>query len=341
MTTKCHWNPDLGWLTPEHLSTCDERDCAGCRPCPKTHCAMRGTCPTHVDPIAGIITCPACIGKVRTKLAKIEDRYAELGEEVEESGAIDTEAVNLYGPAADPFVWERRWRRGEVMQRTDPHHPYAVLGRWDMLIREDYKQPTELSVSVSRARAYLDGMLHVIANDDEQDFELFDREISTCLAHLETALSDSRAPEKGAPCPTCRAEGAERSPRLVKHWAKRAGEYVEGNEDKAWVGDYWQCPHVSAHRWSEAEYRLRVSDDYLEHADKLTADQIHQAHGVPAGTIRRWAAVTRRVVDGELVELPPLIRSVGKSQDGRNLYSVEAVLAVKLSKTRQSSEQVA
>jgi hypothetical protein len=312
---KCHWNPDLGWLTPEHRADCKD-DCAGCRPCPKTHCALKGRCPNHVDPSVGIITCPGCVGKTRAKLAKIEDRYAELGEEIEEDGALNSEAVNLFGPAADPFVWERRWRRGEVMDRTDPHHPYSVLGRWDMVIREDYQQPTELAVSVSRARAYLDSQLARIANDDEQDFELFDREISKCLAHLETALSDSRAPERGAPCPTCadvESAGDEKPPRLVKHWAKRVSEYAEGNEDKAWTGDYWQCPDVTAHRWTEAEYRLRVSGDYLKHAKALTTTQMHEAHGVKPGSLTGWATAGK-------------VRKMGKDHTGRQLYSVDDAL---------------
>ncbi len=283
--TKCHWDTDRGWVTAEHLADCDQHECAGCRPCGLSHCAMRGKCANHVQPIEGIITCPGCIGKVRKVLRDIEDRYDELEVEVEHVG-VNSEVINLHGPAAFRVK----------LAPHDPHHPLLVLGRWDMMVREDYGHPTELAVTVSRSRDYLDQHLGVIANDDEQDFELFGREMHDCLTHLENVLSDSRAPEKGAPCPTCREQDGK-GPRLHKVWAHQVAD------------DHWQCPRDPAHKWGEVDYRARVAGDYLEHADRLTAADMHRQWDIKPGTLRKWAE------RGD-------VEKRGRDDEGRMLYDV-------------------
>lgn len=309
-TPKCHWDADLGWLTPEHKADCQD-DCAGCRPCPKTHCALFGKCANHVDVAAGIVTCPGCIGKVRGDLAAVVDLSTQLLDEAIEKG-VDSEAAVLHGPAAHPeaFAWRRAARAKREglllsdLEADDERHPYLVLGRWDLMIREDYGPATDLEITINRAHDYLSGQLGRIAQDDDQDFEQFAREIRTCRTHLETVLGDSRKPELGVPCPACREGDEENPPRLVK-------KYQSG--DRSGASDEWVCPWDSAHKWSEADYRLRVGGDYVQHADRLTSTQMHEAHGVKPGSLTGWATAGK-------------VRKFGKDHTGRQLYSVEDAL---------------
>lgn len=304
----CHYDAERGWLTVEHVRDCREAGCAGCKPCPETHCDLMGRCSEHVDQGAGIFTCPRCIGKVKRRVHSIVERYAELPAEIEVKG-VDSEALNLHGPAAsaEQLAARRRYdtERGwcdfpRAIAQDDPHHPYAVLGRWDMAIRESYGPATDLFITVSRAADYLTGpVLERFAHT--QEFEDFAREVAQCLIHLETVLSDSREPEKGAPCPACREERPdEHAPRL----RKRYGAEVTGSHDT------WHCPAASAHWWSEVDYRMRVDGDYLQHATTLTASQMHEAYGIKPGTLRKWA------------EREPKIRR-GRNAQGQQTYDVE------------------
>lgn len=310
----CTYDAEQGWLTVEHLRDCKAPDCAGCRPCPKSHCDLMARCANHVEQGAGIFTCPSCIGKVRRHVRQIVERYSELPAEVEVKG-VDSEALNLHGPAAsaEQLAARRRWEgdRGwcdfpRTLAEDDPHHPYAVLGRWDMAIRESYGPATDLFVTVSRAADYLGGpVLDTFAHTSE--FEDFAHDVSRCLTHLEQVLSDSREPEKGAPCPTCRDEGTAYGARRLR---KRYGADVDGKHDT------WHCPTNAAHWWSDADYRMRVDGDYLLHAHALTASQMHEAHGIKPGTLRQWA-------------LRGSVGKRGRNAQGQQLYDVRQAIEAK------------
>ena len=82
----CTWD-GTGWTTPEG------------RPCPETHCAMRGRCPHHVDVEVGQVTCPRCVGRTRKDLEHVELLYATMPAEAVHAG-LDSEAANLAGPVA-------------------------------------------------------------------------------------------------------------------------------------------------------------------------------------------------------------------------------------------------
>jgi hypothetical protein len=369
----CHYDAERGWLTPEHLRDCDDRECAGCRPCPKSHCDLLGRCPNHVEQAAGIFTCPSCIGKVKRTVRKIVDVYAlvevdtwvrglDLGpllEEAAESG-IEGEAFNLIGPAADPdqYAEQRRrlgvhyqrqgwcdWPRHERFHPNDPHHPYAVLGRWDMAMRESYGPQTDLFVTVASAADYLTGpMLEKFAHTSE--FEEFARDVATCLAHLESVLNDTREPEKGAPCRRCPRPG----PRLVKRYAEhveKAGELVhptcscdEVAHCRICAGhdDTWHCPANGEHWWSDADYRRTVDGDYVTHADVLPTRELSERIGVPVSTLRRWAGRTYLGTDehGEAEYGEPRLKPSGRSKDGRRTYSVLAALRLAEERSRVS-----
>lgn len=298
---RCTYDEARGWLNVEHVRDCDDRDCPGCRPCGKTHCGHRG-CSRHVDP-TGTATCGVCIGKVRTKLAAIENLYAlDLPEEALHAG-IESEAFALTGPAADADQMAAKVQRGITVEGAteDDQHPYLVLGKWDLALRETYGPDTGLVVTVSRAREYLASVLHHVA-DDPPTFDQFARDVTACLARLESVAHDSRTPEQGAPCPTCSDQG-ERGPRLRKRYA---------DHDRSGASDTWHCPDDPDHWWSDEDYRLRVGAQYVEHSDRLTCGQLADRFGVPRGSVQGWAS-------------KGLVKKRGKDAQGRMLYDVEDV----------------
>jgi hypothetical protein len=297
---------------------------------------MRGRCASHVDHAAGIVTCPGCIRRARRDLAAIEDLHALMLPEAIEAG-IDSEAANLAGPAASSEQVEGKRgyedaRRGWCAYPRDAEdlHPYTVLGWWDLALRESYGPQSDLFITVNRARSFLDGLLAGMF-PHTREFEEFSKHIARCRNHLEAVLHDSRTPEQGRPCPRC-AEAGDGAPRLQKRYAQHAGAkgYTSCPDPEKCLtcqgaNDTWHCPHVGEHWWTEHDYRDRVAVDYIEHATELPVRELAERCGVPAGTIRRWAAATHRIVGDDVVEVPPLLRSRGRYSDGRKTYRVTDV----------------
>jgi hypothetical protein len=222
-----------------------------------------------------------------------------------------SEATYLAGPAADPRkVAERRVRLMQAIDRLpesvqlkalealpdeDPWHPYAVLGRWDMMLRESYDQPTTLKVTLSRSADYLSGLLERLAQDDDQDFAHFSREIRDCSRHLEATLDNVTRVERGAPCPDC----DKPAPRLVKVYGFHAAH------------DRWQCSRDNTHWWSDDDYRKRIDEKFIVNAEWLPMrDLVRRIEGVSKVAVRKWAERSE----------------VRKRHDsGRIVYSVEDV----------------
>ena len=358
----CHYDGELGWCTTEHVRDCADPPCRGGRPCAEDHCEI-DRCAQHVEHAAGIYTCPRCIRKARRRVREILDLYALADSDVDarlglgplldqagESG-VDSEAFNLVGPAADPGQYaERRrrlgiayaqrgwcdWPRREDFREDDPQHPYAVLGRWDMAIRESYGPQTDLLVTVSSAVDYLSGpVLDRFAHT--QEFEDFTREVGDCLSHLEEVVHNGRQPEKGAPCPACREDGVK-AKRLVKHYAVHPGlpagvgcalpPRTEANRKGCGIcggyEDTWHCPTNPAHWWTDVDYRMRVDGDYLEHATELPAAELAERIGVSVSTVRKWAA--RVWIKETKTWREPLLVSRRRGADGRKLYPVRRAL---------------
>lgn len=347
----CRYNAAEGWLTTED------------RPCPEVHCALLGGCATHVDSAAGLYTCPSCIGKVRSRIARITDLAAITDLDVierdlgysstlldEAEHGVETEAFNLVGPAAAPeqYAEHRRrlglayaergwcdWPRAERFLEDDPHHPYAVLGRWDLEVRELYGPRSDLFVTISSAADYLIAQLAGPFPHTEP-FERFASEVSVCLGHLEAVIHDSRAPEQGRHCPAC-IEADGEGPRLRKRYASHPNakpgdpcrRRADGKPCDVCSGklDTWHCPAVADHWWSETDYRARVDADYQQHATHLPALELAERVGVSLATVRRWTA---RTWDDETDGWqPPRLVSRRTGPDGRKLYSVKAAEGLK------------
>lgn len=306
---------EAGYLVNgEHYDDCeDQAACAGCWPCvprtdhgdPLSHCTARGRCTQHVP--EDVLTCPRCLAKTRDTLVDIERMAADLVPEAIDKG-VDSEAANLAGPAADP--WAMQYRALSAMagripplEDDDSRHPLTVLGWWDEALREDYDQHTLTRLTVARAVEYLNGQLDRFAQDEEQDFPLFVREITACRSRLEAVLHDQRGPETGAPCHLC----PEPQPAL---------RLKRDDRDTSGASDRWTCPTTQAHAWSDAEYRLRVGDDYLAHADRLTASQLERKYRIKPGTLRQWVARKQ-------------VAQRGRDDSGRILYDVAQALAMR------------
>lgn len=224
------------------------------------HCTARRNCSVHVG--AGEITCPRCIGRVRSLLRKIPD-LAALMLPVALTAGVNSEAANLAGPAADVEAWSWRKvaaRQGKawhlsLIEEDDELHPYTVLARWEAMIREDYDQPRDTPTTISEAADYLGRNLGRIAQDPEQDFPLLAHELRKCHQHLESVLATAKRPERGAPCPECTSEETGVGPRLVRefgHWCEdEACEKVHFADDSA---DVWVCPRDRDHTWEHEAY---------------------------------------------------------------------------------------
>lgn len=344
MTAPCYRTDD-GWALDSHIPACTDRGCTGCTPCthddngnPVRHCQHRDYCTTHLRP--GEHACPRCVGKVRGNLDYILTSTAVLAAEAIVAG-VDSEALNLSGPYANVVL--ARWHRvntartGGVLEETDWTHAGVALGEWESIVRELLGHDASLLVSdtLSATVSYLSWVLTDLARSEEHQDTLsaLATAISELRNHIDAVLHDSRAPEKGAPCFTCAlkapaaaADDPVRVPRLFKqhsHWCTR--DSCDKEHDTTGVRDRWVCEKDESHRFTEGEYRLQVERDRIRHSDHLSAADMLERTGVPAGTVRRWAAHTRRRVDGEWVELDPLLRPVGKADNGRLLYRVADV----------------
>lgn len=318
--TECQ-RDDQGYRLTEHQDDCRDRDCPGCVECthddhgnPVRHCPIRKRCTTHLS--FDEYACPRCLNLIRRNLTGILDAVAAMPPEAEESG-IDSPALNHATPSAHPESYRARMRHnttiGHDTEDYDQQDPWAMLGVRERMIRTDLGHDRVLvSPTLAETCAYLGWVLTDLARDEQQTLIVADLldETSRLRSHLEAVLHDSRAPERGAPCPRC----TKPAPRLVKRWAHWCDrEDCTREHDTSGARDTWQCPRDEDHWWSEADYRMRVSDQYLANARRLTAEQMETQHGVKAGSVRGWAS-------------KGLVAKRGKDQRGRTLYDVDDTL---------------
>lgn len=333
----CRYVPDWGHYLPTHEATCRDTTCEGCQPCthdeagnPVRHCTARKNCGGHLS-TSHPATCPKCIAKVRANITWISRNARLLTAAAIESGGVDTEAANLAGPAADPFAWTiRRVRQLQAgvpamsIDPEDPHHPLAVLGRWEVMLREHYHQPPTRTAragsprwtDIMAAAGYLFGRLTAAAQDPDVDWAEMATELYVCRSHMEDILNTARRPETGAPCPSCPEPVTDDDPkppalkRVYAHWCDR--ENCEKEHDTTGASDLWRCPRCDA-EWKEAVYRKWVSDDFLQNSDALTATEMQMTYDIKPSTLRTWAQREE-------------VRKHGKNASGQQLYNVRDTL---------------
>lgn len=328
-------------------------------PCGEDHCQVN-RCTNH---LTSGLTCPDCLARTRDHLHRIVEAAALMLPEAIHCG-INSEAANLAGPAPHPGTTRARWwqarqeasRRAthtnddgttyrdpdqfatlcEQLPHDDPHHPYAVLGRWEMTIREDYNNPSREPITITGSAAYLGRMLYRIANDPNQDFPILERDLRTCARHLDAVLRNNPQTERGAPCHLC-AHGD-----FVKHYTEALGHY--GKRDRAGYlldpegnripADEWRCTNCGA-TLSDTRYRQVVEASYVATADVLTIPDLATRTGIPSATLRRWASGEWR--RGEWVD--PALTPVG-ARNGRKTYRVDDALRLKAARDGKASGSV-
>jgi hypothetical protein len=243
---------------------------------PTRHCTARRSCAQHVG--EGEITCARCLGRTRTDVRRIVALSPLMVVQALGSG-VDSEAANLAGPAADYRVFSARrtldkgwimdhlpsknWERAmrNLIEDDDEWHPYSVTTRWQLMLSEDYGHPLPAKLTTMGAGDYLDRVLHRMAQDPEQDFGLFAREMRQCRNHLEAVIRNSATPERGAPCPDCKDAGhVVRMSREYGHWCDdplcERFHHADDSDDR------WVCPRDRDH-W-------RTHEDYCRWIEERT-----------------------------------------------------------------------
>lgn len=299
-------------IRDRHGDECPGEDqCRGCQPCPQPHCRVCNH--DHAEN-----ACPTCLGDTREALDDIARMCRSLPAEVLHKG-VESEAMNLLGPVADPE------QTGHVLASIRVHrlpadwlevadnelHPLIVLGTWQEAYCEAFEHDEPARITVASAASYLGRNLSYAAEWAEIPFEDLARDLRACRTHLERVLHDGEQVETGAPCMTCRRPLLRVFAGNELPWA-----YRDGSRPRA-ANDVWACPRCKEWR-SENDYRLNVADLHRDKADWLTDQEMEIRTGVRAGTVREWAR--------DRDDRPAL---VGKRRDsGRTVYAVADVKRV-------------
>lgn len=308
--TACRWNGSENprVIKGRHDNNCPGDWCEGCQPCTEPHC--RVCYRTHADG-----TCAECIAESREDLSTIALMCGALPTEVVHRG-IDSEAMTLLGPAADPEAWGHltasvrvgRLPADYIASGNGELHPATVLGTWDMCWRAELEHDDPAGrFDLATAVDYLDRQMTYMAGYADAPFEDFARDLRRCRAHLESVLHDGEQRETGAPCMECDVP-------LRRCWAGRDLPWSTSERPAHAASDGWACPRCR--RWhTEDQYRFAVAHLHREEAEWLTDRDIELRLGVKAGTVRSWAR------DGG--------EGVHKRRDAqRTVYAVADVAAV-------------
>lgn len=272
--SNCRWDRDAEdyLIDGEPCRTDDYGD-------PTRHCKARRTCSQHIG--RDELTCARCIGRTRNDVRQLSPLAALMWNVAIGGGDVTTDAAMYAGPAAnmDEYAENREAaihqldasaKRGLISQRVylkelgrivndDESHPANVLGVWCRMWAENYGLTMPNTASLTECIAFVEANLHRVAQDEDQDFPLFAREVSSCRSAMEFALRNSHAAERGAPCPTC-STPAPRLRRDYGHWCDAEDcEQIHYSDDS---GDRWICPRNRDHWWSEEDYRRWVADVY-------------------------------------------------------------------------------
>jgi hypothetical protein len=254
--------------------------------------------------------CTACLDAARSDLQAIMDLCSSLPAEAVEKG-VQSEAMMLLGPAADPEAWRNRATSAMVGRLDasyledcrDELHPLFVLGSWEQIWRDHLDHYSIAPITVPSAHAYLDMQIGYMADQVEPAFDEFARELRGCRAHLENVLHDGIREERGAPCVQCEKP-------MVR---------IPGAGD---ISDSWNC-RTCRREVTEDQYRFAVGAAYRAHSDRLTAAELFERTGIKASVIRVWGArdkITKR----------------GRDHNGITLYDVESVIRYQEEQNRKA-----
>lgn len=273
-----------------------------------------------------------CVGETRETLHKIGDMCRALPAEAEHRG-IDSEAMVLLLPAADPEAWGHittSLKAGRLpvgylscdrcnnpwpceRHADDERHPLFVLGTWEQVWRDALDHETDALITIAEAVRYLDMQLTYMASYEYAPFEDFARDLRRCQSHLESVLHDGEQRETGAPCMECKDKRSNEVPLLMIYrgrelpWSKKEHPQLAHE-------DGWACPRCQT--WSKpAQYQFAVKAEAVAKSEWLTDVDMETRTKVKSGTVRSWA----REETGQ-------VRKRLHSQ--RTVYSVEDVFRI-------------
>lgn len=290
-----------------HANGCGDENCRACLPCPERHCQVCGKEHVTVDGRGDDQTCATCLSSTRTDGDSIADMSGRTLDEAIDKG-VNSEAAMLAGPVGNVEAFGYR-RMSALAGRIgaewledcrDEDHPLWVLGTWDLLVREHYRQPSDIQATVDNTWAYLAGHLTRLAHDADFPFDELARDLRRCRGHLENVLSEGEREVYGAPCLRCE------KPLLRDD---------QGEEES------WWCERCKR-RSNADQYRLAVREAYKANATRLPVVDLAVRIDVPAGTIRRWAAKSEHLDGTRIVTIPPQLPFVGMDSQGRKVYNV-------------------
>lgn len=257
---ECRWDRE----TDQYLTT----DGEACDVPRREHCTARRTCSHHLG--WGELTCARCLGRVRQDIRQLVERAPLVMFEALAAG-VNSEAAALAGPTCDPEAWS--WHKVSARQGVTWHlsleedddetDPERVLTTWAQMLSEDYQLPRPDRWDIVNAGAFLDRIVHRVAQDEEQDFRQFRREIGRARNHVDSVLRLLMTRERGVPCPICaEAEPDQRVfsrlQREYPHWCDDPDcERIHVATDEL---DVWRCPRNPEHVWTHADYSNRLEE---------------------------------------------------------------------------------
>ena len=257
----------------------------GCLECPETHCIVCGRAHTKA-------ACTGCLEAARSDLQAIGDLCSSLPAEAAVKG-VQSEAMMLLGPVADPGEWNRATTAaifeqvhlevvGEPVPAAltaylsdcrDELHPLFVLGGWEQIWRDFLDHQTDKRITLESSVAYLDMQIGYMSEQVEPAFDEFARELRGCRAHLENVLRDGiRDVRSQVPCVDCQT-------RLLKVYADKETD------------DHWRCPHCRR-IYTDQEY-ARAQHFHMEDERGNRFMKVSVALGMidrPEQTLRTWMA---------------------------------------------------
>ena len=245
---------------------------------PTKHCTARRSCSEHVG--WGELTCARCLGRTRADVRQLSNLAALMWNVAIAQLDVATDAAMYAGPAAnmDEYAEVKEaighrldaWlRQGLMSERRhlkemtdlaadDESHPANVLGVWCRMWAEDYGLTMPNTAHLSESVAFIERNLHRVAQDENQDFPLFAREVRACRSRMEFVLRNSHAADRGAPCPTCPTP----APRLTREWGHHCDDLDCTRQHYPEDPDLWICPRNRDHQWADEDYRRWVADVY-------------------------------------------------------------------------------
>ena len=193
---------------------CPGADHRGCAPCTAPHCVL---CRDHHTDNDHPVTCPKCIGKIRTTLHDILWHCRHLRWQATRGGSDGRLNAAAPIPGGDALVlYARAGAFAENLYWSptidDDHHPDDVvpvllpLISWAIAWRRYFGHDLAAKASVS-------GIVHYLADGDRlnrmaqcvdgPDWLAFVDDMRALLRQLEGVLHDERDPERGVSCFQC------------------------------------------------------------------------------------------------------------------------------------------